>query len=87
MSNRTCVTGKAGYEDKKAAQTVINLVKKGKHRDKIPKRAYWCKECRHWHLTSDSENMGGQDVPLIHYRKFIYILKQQLENDKPRESR
>lgn len=48
---RAC--GKLRYPDKKAAITQINWLKKVRGRHGRPKwlRAYFCDECRGWHIT------------------------------------
>jgi len=43
--------GKKRYENKKHAQTVMNFSKK-QRRKNLPERAYFCKNCGYWHLTS-----------------------------------
>jgi hypothetical protein len=56
MCNKVC------YSEREA-HTIINAAKKYNHyshQKKIPKRAYYCKECRAWHVTSKSFK-GGYD--------------------------
>jgi len=43
---------KTSYNTEKDANTAKNCVKKHSHRSQIPKRAYYCKDCGKWHLTS-----------------------------------
>ena len=44
--------GKVFYPTFKQAATEINKIKKTSHRSKIPKRAYYCRFCGGFHLTS-----------------------------------
>ena len=44
--------GKTIYLTYRQATTAKNSIKKYSHRNVIPKRAYHCKKCGHWHLTS-----------------------------------
>lgn len=44
--------GKTIYLSEKEANTAKNTIKRYSHRNTIPKRAYPCKKCGHWHLTS-----------------------------------
>lgn len=46
---------KIAYENERQANNAINLIKKNSSRSHIPKRAYFCKQCNKWHLTSYKE--------------------------------
>ena len=43
---------KISYNSEKDANTARNCVKKHSSMSHIPKRAYYCKGCASWHLTS-----------------------------------
>lgn len=51
MENVNC-KNKISYNSQKEANTARNCVKKHSKRSHIPKRAYYCKGCGNWHLTS-----------------------------------
>ena len=43
---------KAGFETKQEAASALRLIKKTSKRSQIPRRYYWCKECKRYVLTS-----------------------------------
>lgn len=45
------ICGKKLYKTQRAAASAIKLVKKSSSRSDVPRRAYWCKICRGYHLT------------------------------------
>lgn len=47
--------GKKIYTTQAAAGVIKAVIKHVSSRDKIPKRSYYCKECKGWHLTSKSK--------------------------------
>jgi len=51
MENITC-DNKKGYPSEREANKAKNCVKKHSKRSKLPKRAYYCRQHRCWHLTS-----------------------------------
>lgn len=51
MEKGTC-QNKMAYDSEKDANKAKNCVKKHSKRSIIPKRSYYCKDCRKWHLTS-----------------------------------
>lgn len=48
--------GKKIYDSKKTAQSMINFIKKKKTRKRLPKRSYFCDDCKGWHITSEITN-------------------------------
>ncbi len=44
--------GKVLYQTYKQAKTEVNKIKITSHRSKIPKRVYFCRFCKGYHLTS-----------------------------------
>lgn len=44
--------GKTIYLSQRIANTVMNSIRRTSHRNNIPKRSYFCKKCKGWHLTS-----------------------------------
>lgn len=48
-----CKCGKRCFSFRKAHE-IINDAKKSKHFKKIPKRVYYCKICKTYHITSIS---------------------------------
>lgn len=50
--------GKKSYSSHKEASFKIRDIKSKSHRSHIPKRAYYCKICKAWHLTSLSLKKG-----------------------------
>ena len=49
-----CPSGKRQYRTRLDAEIVLALRigRKAHRREKNELRAYWCRDCRHWHLTS-----------------------------------
>jgi len=56
MSNRSyrkCVSGKRGYSSHRRAMMAISRVAEFHPRaDQLPFRAYLCRRCNRWHLSS-----------------------------------
>ena len=46
----TCPCGKVGYKSKRKAEAAIRLIQNNSHSERY--RAYYCKECHKWHITS-----------------------------------
>ena len=46
----TCPSGKVGYKSKGKAEAAIRTINNNNSGDRL--RAYYCKECGEWHLTS-----------------------------------
>jgi hypothetical protein len=44
--------GKTIFLSERMANTAKNQIRKTSHRNHIPKRSYFCKDCGRWHLTS-----------------------------------
>lgn len=51
MNGEKC-GGKVVYQNYKKAKTEINKIKRTSHRSRIPKRVYYCRFCKGFHLTS-----------------------------------
>ena len=47
---------KKQFQSEKQAKTAIRTIKKNSKRSHIPTRAYFCKDCKTWHLTSLTKN-------------------------------
>lgn len=48
--------GKRLFDTVREAKTALNTLKATSHRSKIPKRYYYCKYCKGYHLTSLKTN-------------------------------
>lgn len=48
-------TGKIRFPTVQRARETINLLKVKSRRSRRPERAYHCKHCNGWHLTSNEE--------------------------------
>lgn len=46
---------KKGFKNAREAHKVLNKIAATSNRDTIPKRAYWCEHCNHWHLSSKNK--------------------------------
>jgi len=46
----TCSSGKVGFKSKRKAEAAIRTINNNSGGDRL--RAYYCKECGQWHLTS-----------------------------------
>lgn len=58
----TC--GKVSFPSRRIAKEIINFIKitkKGKN--KIPKRVYFCRDCKFWHLTSKKKKTRNKKSP------------------------
>lgn len=78
MINRTCSSGKVPYDDKKAAVSMINYIKKHPRKgSRYPKRCYRCPECKKYHLSSDSKEKGKKAGSIILMSKFADIINRQ----------
>lgn len=81
---------KTSFATEKDAEFYIEKLKKTSNRDKIPKRAYLCTECFHWHLTSIEEDyLDGLRIYMEFLEKRIKtkekklrILKRIIKNKK-----
>lgn len=58
MKNENC--GKTTYQTAKQATTAKNRIKKNSKRNHIPKRIYFCKRCKGFHLTSMKNKLGNE---------------------------
>lgn len=47
--------GKKSYDCQRSAKSALNLIKKSSSRSHIPKREYYCSDCKKWHLSSMGE--------------------------------
>jgi len=77
---------KVKYEKEVAESLANDLKKKAKkvfgHTDRQEKRAYYCKECESWHLTSISQN----DWELIQKKKREEKRNYKINRDKEIQS-
>ncbi len=53
--------GKTIYSSEKTANIAKNSIKRTSHRSKIPKRSYYCTDCRGWHLTSCKKRFNNEE--------------------------
>lgn len=69
-----CGTGKVRFRDKKEAVTTIQYFQSNDGFNAIPRRAYRCRECDGWHLTSqEASSKAAMDAcaPSGRFEKYL----------------
>ena len=72
----TCSSGKVGYKSKRKAEAAIRTINGNSGGDRL--RAYYCKECGQYHLTS-SHIIGSQ---MLRKSYFCYNRLQKKAEDR-----
>ena len=76
---------KTRYITEKYALLDIERIQKKSNRDKIPQRAYFCKKCNGWHLTSHKDfktQIEEFELKLAKLKDIIKNYKKYLQEEK-----
>ena len=66
--------GKVCYSSQEFALQDVERINRISKRDKIPKRAYYCHDCKSWHLSSKDDY---KDAEILKLRNDIQLLKEE----------
>lgn len=55
---RCSFCGKICYTQREAGYLLNTRSSHSKHREKVPRRKYFCKQCGYYHLTSEFKKLG-----------------------------
>lgn len=81
-----CDSGKVRFRDRKEATDNIQYFQSGESFGEIPCRAYKCRECEGWHLTSKPSGwrvfQDGENIPIGKFENYLAKRVKEFFSDK-----